>query len=56
MQKDKIIEDLKKIISNFEIIKIEFIEDRDKLAKLDEFGIIDSRRNPIQFHQEEKKT
>ena len=43
IQKDQTIEELKGMISKFEHERLELMEDQDKLAKLYQMGVIDSK-------------
>ena len=46
-EKDDLIDELKQKISNFEYERLELIDDRSKLARLYDMGLIDSAGEPI---------
>ena len=46
-EKDKLILELKRKIQQFESEKLELLDDREKLAKLYELGLIDSAGEPL---------
>ena len=46
-EKDDLIDELKQKISNFEYERLELIDDRSKLVRLYDMGLIDSAGEPI---------
>ena len=52
-QKDQTIEKLKRMIEKFQQEKLNYAEDMDKLAKLYDIGIIDSKGDPIPFQPDQ---
>ena len=55
-EKDELIKMLKGKIVGFESEKLEFLDDRSKLAKLFELGLIDSEGDPIYVeHPDERE-
>ena len=46
-EKEKLIDDLKEKIVNFEYERLEYLNDRSKLAKLYDLGLIDSVGDPL---------
>ena len=49
-QKEQTIEKLKEMIQKFELERLELIEDQDKLARLYELGVIDSKGESVPFN------
>ena len=51
-EKEKLIGNLKKKIIYFENEKLEYLNDRAKLAKLFDLGLIDSSGDPLPYHSD----
>ena len=54
-QKEQSIEKLKEINQKFELERLEFIEDHDKLVRLYELGVIDSKGEPVPFNSSDEE-
>ena len=52
-EKEKAIEELKDQIEEFEKLKMNYFEDRSKLSKLYEMGVIDSKGDYVPYHPDD---